>query len=377
MATEEKIDERLSLLRESLFNFYTTIFSKIVLKYGGEAAQLLSKEKDDVLKKILIQIKAEEDTSGKESIQKFYEKYMPLFGFKVDVKNLSEDVISVKVTKCPIMDIGGKVSPNPLCRLICLPGSKVIADVFNPGFTIDILESKWEGDDSCKIHVKQPPQMMSVEEVLDKITDLKPYNCPYRNIDTPCVFCEEVECEKCNYEEYSLANGLAKKCINSSVLSLNLPVKDELDTYVIRKLTRGFGEEGVFRVMSKPEQGYHLSFFFMSKTGEKRDKVKTVMLAFLDNIKGVLAEGRVVINNWVDKKRGELVKTFKEEGKIPTKITRIIECPYCSTKIRFTMDSTYFESVENYPVPFSIQHGDHSFKVYLDEDLNVVKVDKT
>ncbi|WEU40407.1 MAG: hypothetical protein OdinLCB4_000280 [Candidatus Odinarchaeum yellowstonii] len=376
MDEDVNLNEKLSILRDSLLNFYTTIFSKMVMKYGGDAAQLLSKEKDEVFEKILNHIKSYEESVGREGLLKFYEKYMTLFGFKTEVKTLSEDVISVKVTKCPIMEIGGAVSSNPLCRLICLPGSKVIADVFNPGFVIEILESKWEGDEACKIHLKQPPQLMSLEEVLDKITDLKPYNCPYRNVDTPCVFCEEVDCDKCDYEEYSLANGLAKKCVNSAILSLNLPVKDELDTYIIRKLTRGFGEEGVFRVMSKPEQGYHLSFFFMSNTGERRDKVKTVMLSLLENIKGFLAEGRVVINNWVDKKRSEFVKTFKEEGKIPSRITRILECPYCSTKIKFTMDSTYFEKVNSYPIPFSVQHGDHSFKIYLDEDLNVVKIEK-
>lgn len=378
MEESDKPAENLDLLRDGLFNFYTMIFSKIIAKFGGDAAQILSKEKDEALRKILTKIKLgdQEEYSGQEGISEFYRKYLPIFGFKSDIRSLSEEALTLKITKCPIMDIGAKISHDPLCNLICLPASSVITELFSPGFSSEIAESKWEGDEACKINIKRPPQMLALEEVLDKITDLKPYNCPYRHIDTPCVFCDEVECEKCSYEEFSLVNGLARKCVNSAVLSLNLPLKDELDTYILRKLTLRFGEDGVFRVMAKPEQGYHLSFFFMSKTGENREKVKGIMLLFLDNIKGVLSEGRVVINNWVDKKRDELNKSFKEEGKITKKIIRILECPYCSTKIRFTLDTSYFEKVKDYPAPFSIQHGDHSFKIHLDEDFNVVKIER-
>ncbi|MHA1409423.1 MAG: hypothetical protein ACTSQY_03720 [Candidatus Odinarchaeia archaeon] len=378
MSENNNLDEKIEFLRNSLFNLYTMIFSKVINEFGGDAAQILSKEKDEALGRLIDQIKKSsiQEQSGENSIYEFYEKYLPLLGFKSELAQLNDEVLFLKITKCPIMDIGQKTSTSPLCNLICLPASEIITKKFNPNYNIEIIESKWEGEEFCKIHIKKPPEMMSLEEVLDRITDLKPVNCPYRHVDTPCVFCDDVDCEKCNYQEFRLANGLARKCVNSAVLNLSLPLKDELDVYILRKLTNRFGEDGVFRVMQKPEQGYNLSFFFMSKTGENRDKVKGILLAFLENIKGILSEGRVAINNWVEKKRSGLIKTFKEEGKIPQKIIRIVECPYCQTKIRFTMDGNYFDSVEEYPTSFAIQHGDHTFKVYIDEDLSIVKIEK-
>jgi hypothetical protein len=378
MSKEIKSDEQISFLREGLFNLYTMIFSKVINKFGGDAAQILSDEKDKALKVLIDHIKSisEKELKDEDAIINFYEKYLPFLGFKSELVPLNEEVLFLKVLKCPIMEIGKDVSTSPLCNLICLPASKVITESFNPNFNTEIKDSKWEGEEFCRIYIKKPPEMMSLEEVLDQIIDLKPVNCPHRHIDTPCVFCDDVDCEKCNYKEFRLSNGLARKCVNSSVLNLSLTLKDELDVYMLNKLTNRFGEDGVFRVMQKPEQGYNLSFFFMSKTGEDKDKVKNVILAFLDNIRGMLSEGRVTINNWVDKKRSGLIKTFKEEGKIPQKIVRIVECPYCQTKIRFTIDGNYFETVEEFPTKFSIQHGDHSFNAYIDEALNIINVEK-
>ncbi|MHA1835319.1 MAG: hypothetical protein ACTSYQ_00055 [Candidatus Odinarchaeia archaeon] len=372
----KEYNNTLNFLRESLFNLYTILFSKTISKFGGEAAKLLSKEKDQVVKDLLNSLKSRGDLDGEDAMTVFYTKYLPLLGFKSEFKTLNEEVLFLKISKCPIMNIGIKYSNLPLCNLICLPASNVICEVLKPGFNTEIVESKWEGEENCKIYIKKPAEMITLEEVLDKITDLEPYNCPYRHVETPCVFCEDIECDKCDYEEFRFNVGMARKCVNSAVLNFSLSLKDELDVYILHKLTNRLGEDGVFRVMKKPEQGYNLSFFFMSKTGENRDKVKNTILKFIQDIKGILSEGRVVINNWVEKKRAEITKTFREEGTLPKKIIRVVECPHCSTKIRFTIDSSQFEKYDEYPVPFQIQHGDHAFTTYFDEDLNIIKVEK-
>ena len=375
--SEMGIQSKLKILHDALFLIQTEAIAEIVKKYGGDATTLLSEQREKSMSALMSQIKNTLQIVGRgiDVTGEFYQNSLPILGFEFDVKKFGEGNLTLKITHCPAFERGKQFSKVPLCNFICIPASSQITDALAPNHQIELASSMWEGAEFCRIDVKEPPKLMGVEQVLDIILNLEPFNCPTHGPDYPCVFSDEI-CEHAKYQEFRVSDGVAKKTINSAVLSLAFPVKDEFDLYILNKLTRKLGEKGVFTVLEKPEPGYNLSLFFMSETGIKKQRVKNTVLNMLSNLKSFLAEARVTVHSWIDKKRTAFKIEPEEEPEPLRKISKIVVCPHCSSRIQFTIDKSNIEKAEKFPVSVVLKHEDHSFTVYLDSNLLISEIRK-
>ncbi|MHA1237666.1 MAG: hypothetical protein ACTSSJ_00230 [Candidatus Odinarchaeia archaeon] len=368
----------MKLLQETLYNLYTKIFTEVLEKFGGDAATLLSKQRSEALDALIKTMIKEKEISrnGLDSVERFYNKALPILDFKFELNRVEDEYLIVKILRCPIYDKAGSSSHDPLCSLICLPGTPEIVKNLSPGYTTEIGPTLWSGEDYCRISVKKQPELMKIDEVFDALLDLKPHTCPYRGVDIPCVFCEELSCTQSAYKEFKVENGVAKKTVNSSILSINIPLKDEFDEYIVRRFTKKLGKEGYFKVMENPEVGYTLSIFFDVKASEDKEEVKEIVLKLLDSLKSILAEARVTVNNWIEKKREQFNRNLKGTERIPETITTAVKCPHCGMNLRFTIDKSTVKDAKSFPAPVLIKHGDHSITVHFDKDFKVLKVAK-
>lgn len=374
---EMGVQTKLKILHDALFLIQTEAIAEVVKKLGGDAADLLSEQRERSMTALMSQITNTLRIVGKgiDVTEEFYRTSLPILGFEFDLKKFGEGNLTLKVTQCPAFERGRQFSEIPLCNFICIPASSQITKTLAPNHQIELAHSMWEGAEFCRIDVKEPPKVMGIAEALDLILNLEPFNCPTHGPDYPCVFSDDI-CEHAQYQEFRVTDGIAKKTISSAVLSLTFPVKDEFDLYVLNKLTRQLGEKGVFAVLEKPEPGYNLSLFFMSETGLKKERIKTTILNMLDNLKSFLAEARVTIHSWIDKKRAAF-KIEPEEKPEPLRaVAKVVVCPHCSSRIQFTIDKSNIEKAEKFPVPVVLKHEDHTFTIYLDSNLLISEIRK-
>ena len=108
----------------------------------------------------------------------------------------------------------------------------------------------------------------------------------------------------------------------------------------------------------------------------KKERVKTTVLNILDNLKSSLAEARVTMNSWMDRKRAAFKIEPEEKPEPLREVAKVVVCPHCSSRIQFTIDKSNIEKAEKFPVPVVLKHEDHSFTIYLDSNLLISEIRK-
>jgi len=115
--------------------------------------------------------------------------------------------------------------------------------------------------------------------------------------DHPC-------CEKVPRKEIMFKGGQLIKQGNSAIVSLKIKFNDPVEEFIFdrirNELWRNPGSQ--VKVIREPEEGYEISFFLnteMVKTKEQRLRLIEYWAEFERNMRGVLTDGKMVINKYV------------------------------------------------------------------------------
>ncbi len=53
---------------------------------------------------------------------------------------------------------------------------------------------------------------------------------------------------------------------------------------------------------------------------------------------------------------------------------KALKCPVCGERVAFKVTKEVVKDAVQFPVPFEVIHGDHSFTVYLDSGLLISRI---
>jgi hypothetical protein len=148
-----------------------------------------------------------------------------------------------------------------------------------------------------------------LDEVIDELLKLKKYICQHKgNIDFPCIFCDDCP-DGINVPQiYEFENGIGKKTINSSILSIKIPLQDEVERFLLRRLMSDMGGRHKL-IMKEPEDGYEISFFISDdivRYEEERERIKTFILNFPDYLRMQITYGKSNLNKWIRQVSNEI-----------------------------------------------------------------------
>ncbi|MHA1615941.1 MAG: hypothetical protein ACTSX9_01355 [Candidatus Njordarchaeales archaeon] len=144
----------------------------------------------------------------------------------------------------------------------------------------------------------------SIDELLDVLKDLRVLNCDKKGYDYPCVLC--LECERAGYREYKFPGPpeiLLKKTVNSAILSVKIPARDELDRLLIREVAKAITRRFPL-ILDKPEEGYDISLLIKATdVASKRvhESMRVFLIEFIGKIMEALTEARSIIRGWAEK----------------------------------------------------------------------------
>ncbi len=148
-----------------------------------------------------------------------------------------------------------------------------------------------------------------IGEVIDEVLKLKKYICQHKgNIDYPCIFCDDCP-EGMNVPQvFEFETGIGKKTINSSILSIRIPLQDEVERFLLRRLMSDVGGRHKL-IMKEPEDGYEISFFIsddLVRYEEEKERVKNFILNFPDYLRMQITHGKSALNKWIRQVSNEI-----------------------------------------------------------------------
>ena len=140
-------------------------------------------------------------------------------------------------------------------------------------------------------------KLVSVEEIIEKLKEMRRIEC-VKGIDYPCIAC--LECAQADFHEYTVENVLLKWTANSAIVSIKLPLRDELDEFLLKELLRELSRTFRF-ILEKPEENYHISLFirYTDMLDAKLSKqIETFILKDKKEIMSMITQGRIMIKDW-------------------------------------------------------------------------------
>jgi len=159
------------------------------------------------------------------------------------------------------------------------------------------------------------------EEVLDEFFRVTPVTCkkhPRRGI--PCASCEEnKECDQVEIKEIEFADGVMRRATSSSVLSVRIPKKGDLDELMLSQLVKGFVEDKKY-MMVEPEETFDVTFYVTAERHQggvvtaQRQK-KRLIRSVLEFLSTKPIEGRLKIHDWVKKEIDKFDNRTRREYK--------------------------------------------------------------
>ncbi len=161
-------------------------------------------------------------------------------------------------------------------------------------------------------------KLNSINEVIEKLKELHEVECG-KGVNYPCVAC--LECPNADYHEYQLDkfNLTMKWTANSAIISIKLPLRDELDEFLHNELAKELSRRFNF-IMDKPDDDAHISIFVRDSDINDDIKIKQIEAFLKKDLKELMAmitKGRILIKDWarytVDKSEASKVGLKKEE----------------------------------------------------------------
>lgn len=144
------------------------------------------------------------------------------------------------------------------------------------------------------------PNISRLARSLRKVPD-----CP-KKVDMACIFC--LECDKAEYREIEYEDGVIRMTRNSMQINIKFPsIRDDpinkaLLTEIMRQLALKHRV-----ILEEPESGYDVTFFLFYSDPAANAGVITTIIKKLEDVMGILTEGRLAIKNWA---RGIVEKYF-------------------------------------------------------------------
>jgi len=143
----------------------------------------------------------------------------------------------------------------------------------------------------------------NINELLTIIKDLRPIKCDLKGFDYPCILC--LECPKANYKEYKIDGRpeiFLKKTVNSAILSVKIPTRDELDKLLVREIGKALKRKWTL-ILDPPEDGYDFSLLIKATDVSSPIVFNTIakfLKEFVRNIMQALTEARSLIKRWAE-----------------------------------------------------------------------------
>jgi len=148
---------------------------------------------------------------------------------------------------------------------------------------------------------------MRLDELIDEAFKLKNISCPKGRVNYPCVFC--LECKEANYQEFNGNNIVLKKTVNSSLVELKIPIRDDLDVFFLKKFVKELASIKNYIMPNLSDDNRVVIFVKYEDTKDpiKLREIRDFIIKFPVEIPALLTKGRSFINDWISREVKKLL----------------------------------------------------------------------